>query len=155
MEARIPEEEAGSSRFGDRDMQVNYYMGLTYKAMGTRKSAEEYFKKGAESKSRSIGVMSYYQGLCFSEINKDREARELFNSMIGEANAQLSSQDNIEVGVIFGEEESESVRKSRNFTLRGLGNKGLNKMQEAKEDLGKAIELSHSNLWAKVEFDEI
>lgn len=70
-----------------------------------------------------------------------------------EANQQLKSEDFTKAGVIFGEREAENVRKSRYYTMRGLGLKGLNKSKQAHEDLKSAVELSHSNLWAKVELE--
>ena len=39
--------------------------------------------------------------------------------------------------------------------MTGLGLKGLNKSSQAKKALESAVELSYSNLWAKVELDEI
>lgn len=41
------------------------------------------------------------------------------------------------------------------FTLRGLGYKGLNNSEKAKEDLLKAVELSAGNLWAVQKLKEM
>jgi hypothetical protein len=49
--------------------------------------------------------------------------------------------------------EAENVRKSLYYTIRGLGNIGLKNGKKAKEDLQKAVDLSRSNLWAKVELN--
>jgi len=151
LEAQIPEEEAGSDRFGSRDIQVSYYIGLAYKALNEKSKADEFFKKAVSKKTAKMGVMNYYQGLSFVELNDNQNAEKVFKVMIEEANQQLENTNSSEAGVIFGEAEAENVRKSRYYTIKGLGLKGLNKTKQANINLQKAVGLSYSNLWAKIE----
>jgi tetratricopeptide (TPR) repeat protein len=151
LKAQVPEEEAGSDQLGSRDIQVNYYIGVAYKALNEKTKADEFFKKSAGKKTAKIGVMNYYQGLSFNELNDTKNAGKTFESMIEEANRQLENRNVSEAGVIFGENEAENVRKSRLYTIKGLGLKGLNKTKEATKNLQTAVELSHSNLWATIE----
>ncbi len=154
LKAQVPQEEAGSARMGDRDMQVNYLIGLAYDASGDKNRANEFFQKVTEQEAgRTVGVMDYYKGLGFSRLGDNNSAGKIFESMITEANKKLSEPVISEAGVIFGERESENIRNSRYRAMRGLGYKGLGKMKQANEDLNKAVELSHSNLWAKVELE--
>lgn len=153
LEAQVPEEEAGSALFGSREIQVNYYIGLAYKTLGEESKADEFFKKAASKETSSIDVMNYYQGLSYAELGENNNARKVFECMIEEANKQLDSPDVSEAGVIFGESEAENVKKSRYYTIRGLGSKGLTKTKQANEDLQKAVGLSYSNLWAMVELE--
>lgn len=153
LEAQIPEEEAGSDKFGSRDIQVNHYIGLAYKALNKKSKADEFFKKAADKKTANVGVMNYYQGLSYAELNDGKNAEKVFELMIEEANQQLENKNVSEAGVIFGERESENVRNSISYTIKGLGLKGLNKTKDANKNLQKAVELSFSNLWAKVELE--
>jgi tetratricopeptide (TPR) repeat protein len=153
LKAQVPEEEAGSDRFGSRDIQVNYYIGLAKKALGEKSKANEFFSKAAGKKTADTDVMNYYQGLSYAELDDNSNARKTFERMIEEANKQLEKPADSEAGVIFGEREAENVRKSRYYTMRGLGKKGLKIIKQANEDLEKAFELSYSNLWAKVELE--
>ncbi len=156
LEAQMPGEEAGSARLGDRDIQVNYFIGLAYDALGDKNRANEFFQKVTEQESgRTVGVMDYYKGLSLARLGDKSSTRNVFESMITEANKQLSESVIVEAGVIFGERESENIRNSRYHTMRGLGYKGLGKMKQANEDLKKAVEFSHSNLWAKVELENM
>ncbi len=155
LAAQLPDEEAGSAQFGSRDIQVNYYTGLAYKALGNKVKADEFFKKSAVRETRRINIMNYYQGLSYAELGDNNNAKKVFESMIEEANQQLKKSDISEVGVIFGEREAENVRKSRYHTIRGLGLKGMNKAKQASQDLKTAVDLSYSNLWAKLELDGI
>jgi tetratricopeptide (TPR) repeat protein len=154
LKAQVPDEEAGSARFGNRDMQVNYYIGMAYEALGKKSEADSYFRKVTDHTSGRISTMDYYKGLAYAKTGEKNKAKEVFESMIAEADRQLQVQATSEAGVIFGEREAENVRNSRLKTMKGLGNKGLGKSKQASEDLKKAVELSQSNLWAKVELNE-
>jgi tetratricopeptide (TPR) repeat protein len=151
LKAQVPEEEAGSDQLGSRDIQVNYHIGLAYKTLNEKAKADEFFKKSANKKTSKIGVMNYYQGLSYAELGDSKNAKQIFESMIEEATQQLENRNVAEAGVIFGENEAENVRKSRLYTIKGLGLKGLNKTKEATKNLQTAVELSHGNLWATIE----
>lgn len=154
LEAQVPDEEAGSVRSGNRDLQVNYYIGLAYEALGNRSQARSFFELAAGQESRrNAGYMAYYQGLSHIKLGNKEKAKGVFETMIAEANQQLESSGASETGVIFGEREAENTRMSRSYTMRGLGHKGLGQMKQANEDLKKAVNLSYSNLWAKTELD--
>ena len=154
LKAQITREEAGNDRLGDRAIQVNYYIGLAYEALGRRSQANSFFKKSTATQESSsqrerIGnVMNYYQGLSYAKIGDDAQAKKIFESLISDADRQLDRSSTSEVGVIFGGREAANDRLSRLYTMRGLGYKGLGDLQKAKDDLNKALELSQSNLWA-------
>jgi tetratricopeptide (TPR) repeat protein len=154
LEAQVPEEEAGDERFGNRELQVNYYIGLAYKALGENLKARTFFEKATGQGTENVsGIMDYYKGLSYAELGENREANKVFQSMVEYANNKLQGEETVEAGVIFGAGEAENVRKSLYYTIRGLGNKGLDNENKSKEDLQKAVDLSRSNLWAKVELD--
>ena len=152
LDAQVPEEEAGTERFGSRENQVNYYIGLTYDALKKKSKAKTFFMKVIEPENLQItGVMDYYKGLSYAALGDDKKADHVFEAMIEYADNKMNEEYSAEAGVIFGEREAENVRKSRFYTIRGLGQKGLGNKSKAKEDLQKAVNLSYSNLWAKVE----
>ena len=155
LEAQVPEEEAGSVRSGNRDLQVNYYIGLAYEALGRQSEARSFFTLASgQELRRNTGYMAYYMGLSHLRLSNSSKAKEVFESMIAEANEQLDSSTFSETGVIFGEREAENTRRSRSYTMRGLGYKGLGQMDQATRDLKQAVDLSYSNLWAKTELDQ-
>lgn len=153
IKAQVPEEEAGSDQLGSRDIQANYHIGLAYKALNDKSKADEFFKKATNKKTPKIGIMNYYQGLSFVELNDLNNAKKTFESMIKEANERMDKKVIVEAGLIFGEREADNVIKSRYYTIKGLGLKGLNKTKSANKNLQQAVELSHSNLWAKIELE--
>lgn len=155
LEARVPEEEAGSAEYGNRGIQVNYHIGEAYEALGNREKANCFYKlaTGEGSKRSASGFMTYYQGLSYKKSGNNGRAKEVFESMIAEATRQLEGERASEAGVIFGEREAENTRRSRYYTMRGLGNKGLGNIKQAHEDLNRAVDLSYSNLWARTELN--
>jgi len=154
--AQIPDEEAGSARSGNRDIQVNYFIAQAYKALKDNKKAKEYYRLAANGEiPEQIGVMNYYQGLsCVETKNKDK-ANEIFNALVAEGKQQLEGKEETDFFAIFGEREAERTRISMAHTMRGLGFKGLGKLKEAKADLEKAVELFVGNLWANTELKEM
>jgi tetratricopeptide (TPR) repeat protein len=150
--AQIQEEEAGSSRYGNRSIQVNYYLGLAHEALGETEKARESYLKATLQESREGNIMAYYRGLAFERLGDTSSAREIFGKMVAEGNRQIAnSSSKPEYGAIFGEREAENSRISQSYTLRGLGYKGLGKLKKAGADLSEAVDLSHSNLWALAE----
>lgn len=152
LQAQIPDEEAGSARSGNRDIQVNYFIGMAYKALNKQGKAKEYFTLAAQTSGR-ISMMSYYKGLGFLELNENKKAEEIFQMLVDEGEKRLNpdEEQGSDFFAIFGEREAGNTRKSAAYTLRGLGYKGLGKAKPAKQDLGKAVELSVGNLWATTE----
>ncbi|MGQ9619597.1 MAG: DUF5107 domain-containing protein [Bacteroidales bacterium] len=155
FQAQIPDEEAGNARAGNRDVQVNYFIGLAYESLGDNEKAKLFFKLAAVQTIRRQGYMNYYQGVSFMKLGNTEKAKEIFEAMVTEGERQLKSSGGSkgDFFAIFGEREAENSRLSTAYTLRGLGYKGLGQIIKAREDLSKAVDLLHSNLWAKTELE--
>lgn len=151
--AQIPDEEAGSARSGNRNLQVDYYIGLAYEALGNKAKAKNYFTLSTNQNLKETSFMSYYQGLSYLKLKKPTQATEIFNALVAEGMKPSGQSSNTENDFFakFGGREAENVRLSQAYLLKGVGNKGLGKTDLATEDLKKAVELSVSNLWAKYE----
>ncbi len=151
LDAQIIKEEAGDDRQGSREVEVDYYIGLAYEALGNHSKANASFSSSAQQPSQAVNVTSYYQGLSYAKLGENDQAEKIFESMVSEADQQMKQSMDAEVGAIFGRREAGDSRLSRLYTIRGLGYKGMGELQKAKEDLDSAIELSQSNLWALIE----
>lgn len=148
--AQVPDEEAGSARFGNRSIQVNYYIAQAYAAQRKKQKAKEYYQKAASADlSGKPGIMNYYQGLSYLELKDQTKANEVFNSLVSSGDQLLNENAEGEFFSIFGERDAESTRKSMAYTVRGLGYKGLGQADKALHDLKTAVELSVGNLWAR------
>jgi tetratricopeptide (TPR) repeat protein len=151
--AQVPEEEAGGSRLGNRNLQVDYFIGSAFEALGNKSNAKKYYSLSTAQESRNSSYIKYYQGLSYSRLGKKKEADDAFNGIIeeGERQVKQSASNEVDFFAKFGEKEAENARLSNAYLLKGLGYKGLGNSTSAKENLLKAVELSASNLYAITE----
>ena len=156
MLARVPDEEGGSARAGAREVQVDYHIGKAYEAMGNRSKARSYFTMAAKPELRDENYVRYYQALSQIKLGNKTKAAEIFNSMICAGDKQINSTGGeTDFFAKFGEREAKNVILSEAYLIKGLGFKGLGDNSAAKENLKKALELSASNLYAKVELTDV
>ena len=143
--------EAEDEQSGARDPQINYFVASGYEAIGNDEMAKMAFEKSARQELKSTGLMNYYQALSYKKLGETEKATTIFNALIDEGNQMLTTTAETDFFAKFGEKESENVQLSNAWFLKGLGNKGLGNTEEATKNLKKAVELSASNLWAKIE----
>ncbi|HPK05603.1 MAG TPA: hypothetical protein PK908_06890, partial [Bacteroidales bacterium] len=89
-------------------------------------------------------------------LGKKNEALTIFNSMLAEADRQLSQPEAPDdFFAKFGQREAENARLSNIYLLKGLACKGLADTEPAAENLSRAVDLSESNLWARSELNRL
>jgi tetratricopeptide (TPR) repeat protein len=155
LKAQVPEEEANDSRSVNRNLQVDYYIGITYNALGNKSKAKEFYTLSASKVSRTTNYLSFYQGLSILKNGDKAKATEIFNSLVSDGDKRLNQKPDVDFFSKFGENEAENSRLSQAYLLKGLGYKGLGNINQAKENLKKSVELSAGNLWAKVELQDL
>ncbi len=149
-----PENSKAAGANGDvRSPQINYYIGLAYEALGKKADAKSYFTRSCDQLSVENSYIHYYQGLSSLKLGNKEKASEYFNGLISEGDKRVKQGSEVDFFAKFGEREAENVRLSNAYLLKGLGFKGLGDMNAATENLKKAVELSVSNLYAKVEME--
>jgi tetratricopeptide (TPR) repeat protein len=155
--AQVPEEEAGGSRAGNRNLQVDYFIGMAYDALGNRTKAKKYYALSTSQESRNSSYIKYYQGLSYLKLGKKTKADDAFNALINEGEREIkpSSSGEVDFFAKFGTREAENARLSNAYMLKGLGYKGLGNITTAKESLKKAVELEAGNLYAITELREL
>jgi tetratricopeptide (TPR) repeat protein len=136
-----------------RTPQINYFIGLAYEALGKKAQAKTYFSASSNQPIKEASYIRYYQGLSYLKLGNKAKASEYFNSLIEAGSKQLTKGSEIDFFAKFGETESGNVQLSNAYLLKGLGYKGLNDNKTAIENLKKALELSASNLYARVELE--
>jgi tetratricopeptide (TPR) repeat protein len=153
IKAQVPEEEAGGSRSGNRNLQTDYFIGLAYELLGKKSKSKEYFTLSTGQELRVTSLIKYYQGLSYNKLGKTKEAAACFDALIAEGDRLLkqSASNEIDFFAKFGEREAENARLSNAYLLKGLGYKGAGNLQAAGENLARALELSSANLAAVIE----
>ncbi|HLP73653.1 MAG TPA: DUF5107 domain-containing protein [Bacteroidales bacterium] len=147
--SQIRDEEAGSERAVNRSLQVNYYLGLTYDAMGQKKKAKEYYALSAGQKITGSSYLAWYAGMSDLKLGRKDEAAKIFKSLVENGNSQIEAKaTETDVFAKFGTEEAINSRISEGYLMRALGYKGNGQDDLATGDLKKSVELSAANLWA-------
>jgi tetratricopeptide (TPR) repeat protein len=150
-----PENSKTADRGSDiRSPQINYYIGLANEALRQKAKAKSAFSMSSDQSLNENNYIRYYQGLSLLKLGKKVKAAEYFNAIISAGDKQIKQGSEIDFFAKFGERESENVRLSNAYLLKGLGYKGLGDSRQATENLQKAVELSASNLWARVELEK-
>ncbi len=147
-------QQVGRSLKDERVPQIWYFIGLANEALGINDEAEKCFKKSVEQELDG-SVYKYYQGLSYLKLKEKEKAGELFKKLITEGQKKLNQGTKVDVYAKFGEAESENAILSKAHFKIGLGKAGLGDKKEAKAELEKAVELNVSNLWAKIELDNM
>ena len=143
--------KAENEKADARNPQINYFIGLAYEALGKKSDAKSYFTKSAGQILKDGGIISYYQGLSQLKLGNKEKASEIFKALDAEGTKRMTKESEVDFFAKFGEKETENVRLSNAYLLKGLGARGLGDEKTATENLRKAVELSASNLWANVE----
>lgn len=137
-----------------RTPQINYFIGLASEITGKKTDSKLYFTRSSTQSIKENNYIRYYQGLSLLKLGNKAKASEYFNTLISEGEKQMKQGTDIDFFAKFGEKEAENVRLSNAYLLKGLGYKGLGDSRQATENLQKAVELSASNLWARVELEK-
>jgi tetratricopeptide (TPR) repeat protein len=147
-----PDNSDSEGNTGDmRNPQINYHIGIAYEALGKKAKAKSYFNLSKDQSIPESDYILYYQGLSYQKLGNKGKALECFNALIQEGDKRINQGSEIDFFAKFGEREAENVQLSKAYLLKGLGYKGLGDTNAATENLKKAVELSASNLYAKVE----
>jgi tetratricopeptide (TPR) repeat protein len=150
-----PENSQTGRRSGDmRSPQINYFIGLAYEALGNKAQAKSYFSMSTDQTLRASNYIRYYQGLSYLKLGNKTKASEYFNSLIEEGDKIIKQGSEVDFFAKFGEREAANVQLSNAYLMKGLGYKGLDDENTANENLTKAVELSASNLYARVELND-
>ena len=136
-----------------RGPQINYFIGLAYEALGQNTNAKLYFTMSGSQQLPETNYMLYYQGLSLLKLGNKAKAGECFNSLVSEGEKRIKLGSGVDFFAKFGEKEAENARLSNAYLLKGLGYKGLGDTEAATDNLKKAVELSVSNLYARVEME--
>lgn len=134
-----------------RKPQIDYFIGLAYKALGDSKNSRAYFARATEYSLPATSYLNYYQGLAWMNLGQQEKADALFDGLVKSGEEILSKGEDVDFFEKFGGRETENMILSRAYLLKGLGLKGKNNIAASDVNLNKALACFNSNLWAKAE----
>jgi tetratricopeptide (TPR) repeat protein len=146
--------EASEDFAGGRTCEVEYWTGTVYEAMGNAAKARECYEKAVAERQYydELDVSHYYRGLALKKLGKTDEAAKLFDGLLKQEEADLTSIETstgVSFFAKFGERDMLNVRRARAHYLMGLAYLGKGDRTRAKEELDKATRLNINLLWAR------
>lgn len=137
----------------DRMPQIDYYIGLAYKFLGDKAKSNYYFKRSAtySLQLKDGNFVKYYQALSMLNLGQTENANAIFNDLIQYGEGVINKGAKIDFFAKWGAQENNNVLISNAYLLKGLGLKGLNKTNEAQENLKNSTKYFSFNIWAGAE----
>ena len=73
--AQVPEEEAGGSRSGNRNLQVDYFVGSAYEALGNKSKAKNYYSMSTSQESTKLKLHKVLPGFKLFKAWKEERGK--------------------------------------------------------------------------------
>lgn len=146
-----------------RQPEVNYWIGMAYAADGNPTEARQYWQKSAganpppKRSRRPVAaglsprdIQSYYQALSLRQLGQTEQAAVMLKDLVGKANRAIQQGPaKLDSGVSPDTLRTERSAMAAAHYAAGLGYSGLDDKQNAKQQLGKALEDSPDHVGAK------
>ncbi|MDB5014903.1 MAG: hypothetical protein JWQ25_3105, partial [Daejeonella sp.] len=151
--------------FGAQENDVFYWLGCAYEGLKDQEASQEYFIKATAGLDEPSAAMFYndqqpdkifYQGLAWKKLGGLDKALHIFNKLIAYGAQHLN--DHIEVdyfavslpNLLIFEDDLNVRNKVHCYFIQGLGNLGLEKIEQANDAFLKVLKLDSEHLGAKL-----
>lgn len=142
--------EVGAPLHPRRAAQVYCMIAHVYRELGKTDQATEFFTKAVEAPQvDGISEITYYRGAALQSLGLEKEAAEVFASLIEAGEGELAAEGGADFFAKFGEKESRDARAAQARYVRGLGYLGSGDQDRARKDFSEAVSLNPNHVWAK------
>ncbi|MFU8892159.1 MAG: DUF5107 domain-containing protein [Luteolibacter sp.] len=137
---------------------VNYWIGRALKALGRSEEAEKHFLESANEAGDFADMavtahspLSYYRGLSLRELNREPDARAVFEDLAAFAKQKLNEAATIDYfatslpNLLVFDEDLQARRDSENHLLLALAHHGLGETDAAKVALEKFMAFTNAD----------
>ena len=156
--------------YGTQENDIHYLQGCAYEAMGLKQQATEKFvlaTKGISEPAQAIFYNDpqpdkiFYQGLAWLKLGKQNSAQEIFNKLISFGRQHLNDKIKIDYfavslpDLLVFDQDLDMKNTLHCHYLIGLGLLGLDKTDEAKNNLQKVLESNINHQGAAIHINMI
>jgi tetratricopeptide (TPR) repeat protein len=137
---------------------VNYWIGRALKALGREQEAETHLLASANEAGDFADMavtahspLSYYRGLALRELNREPDARAVFEDLAAFASQKLTETARIDYfatslpNLLVFDEDLQARRDAENHLLLALAHHGLGDTEAAKAALAKSLAFTHAD----------
>ncbi|MGE5608882.1 MAG: DUF5107 domain-containing protein [Bacillota bacterium] len=141
-------ETAKPTRTSGKLIQVSYFLGTVYEALGQADKARSYYEQATQG-SREGSDLRYYQALAHGKLNQEDKATQIFNDLIRTGQDRLKATEGMDFFAKFGTRQSATAQRANAHYQIGLGHLGKREFPEAKEQFESALKLNAAHLGAR------
>jgi len=142
--------EVGRPIKDNKAFKTYYYLGKACEALGKKAEAGVFYEKLSRV-GEGLSENLFYKGMSLLRFGFEKDAKEIFNKLIKDAQSRLESTPAQDFFTKFGEKQSLEKRRANYFYLAGLGYLGNGEKQKAEEMFAEVKKLNPNYLWAKIE----
>lgn len=148
--------EVAKPLYDRRAPQIDYFIGLTYEALGEEDRARTFYEKAAgwEEKGERFDTY-YYRGMALVKLGQEEAAEKLFDELIRAARERLEESSSMDFFAKFGTRKSPEAQMAEAHYLLGLGYLGKGRREEARREFQKTLVLNINHLWAGMQLPEL
>ncbi len=140
----------GRPKNDPRAPEVAYFTGTALAAMGDQAGAKQQFEKSAQQEDTERWPETrFYQALSHEHRGNHQEAKQIFEDLVQQGEQRIERDSSPDFFAKFGEQKTRRTNAASAHYLLGLAYKGLGKAAESAEQMGKAVELNQSHVWAR------
>ncbi|HEX6431898.1 MAG TPA: tetratricopeptide repeat protein, partial [Niastella sp.] len=155
---------------GAQENDIFYWLACAYEGMGNTKKEAAFLQKATQGLSEPSAAMFYndqqpdkifYQGLAWNALAEKEKASQIFSRLVEYGQAHL--QDVVKIDyfavslpdLLIFEDDLNVRNQTHCYYMMGLGYLGLNKEEEAKECLKKALQNDAMHVGAPLHLDMV
>jgi len=135
------------------ERHLDYYSGLVLATLGRGDDAHQRWEAAA-SPSTTFNFQTHYRALALAALGREPESGRVFQELRAYAERQMNAVVKADYfatslpNFLLFEDDLEKRNRIECLFLRGLANRGLGRIAEAREDLRQALRLDPNHIWA-------
>lgn len=143
--------EVGKPLHDEKNAMIYYFMGQASEKLGNVNQAKIQYQKSASSQNGPrMTDLLYFQGKSLEKLGQHDKAKQHFQKLIAKGKEVLEGDSDNRSIAVSQASLGEAKMISYAYYLKALGNKGLNKSDQANELFKTSLNNYPNNLWAKV-----
>ena len=135
------------------ERHLDYYSGLVLATLGRGDDAHQRWEAAA-SPSTTFNFQTHYRALALAALGREPESGRVFQELRAYAERQMNAVVKADYfatslpNFLLFEDDLEKRNRIECLFLRGLANRGLGRIAEAREDFRQALRLDPNHIWA-------
>lgn len=168
-EAQVYPHNLGEGKlFGAQENDIFYWLGCAWAGLKEKETSDAFFHKATVGLDEPSAALFYndqqpdkifYQGMAWKKLGQTDKATHIFNNLIEYADKHQGDKVEIDYfavslpNLLIFEDDLDNRNKAHCYFMRGLGELGFEKFEQAKQTLSDVLVLDAEHLGARTHLD--